>query len=369
MSKSAQIFLMILLTLPAIAMAQSGTGTEGGAGQSPAAAQAPVLNPRTTAAPAADTAAGRIHLDVVVTDKSGKPVSGLTLKDFTLLDDGRPVNILSFHAMDAAAQTANRPVEVILVLDAVNLPFQTVARSRVQIADFLRQNGGHLAQPVSIFVFNDDGVKILAQPSMDGNALATQLEQSGSQLRVIGRSAQYGGFDRYSLSLRGISIIAQSEAARPGKKLLIWAGPGWPLLDRAIDLSQKDQQKLFDSIVFLSKALREGHMSLYSVSLGELNGGTFLYQDYLKGVKTAEKANPPNLQLKVLAAQSGGRVTGPDNDITRQIESCVQDGKAFYTLSFDPPKADRANEYHDLKVTVDQPGLTARTNTGYYNEP
>jgi VWFA-related protein len=370
MSKSAQIFLMILLTLPAIAMAQSGTGTEGGAGQSPAAAQAPVLNPRTTAAPAADTAAGRIHLDVVVTDKSGKPVSGLTLKDFTLLDDGRPVNILSFHAMDAAAQTANRPVEVILVLDAVNLPFQTVARSRVQIADFLRQNGGHLAQPVSIFVFNDDGVKILAQPSMDGNALATQVDQADSKLRVIGRSSQYGAFDRYNLSLKWIQVIAESEAKRSGRKLLIWAGPGWPLLDRATyNITTKDQQQLFNSIVFLSTTLREAHMSLYSVTLGELNGGTFLYEDYLKGIKTAEKASLPDVQLKVLAVQSGGRVVGPDNDIAAQIERCAQDGKAFYALSFDPPKADRANEYHDLKVTVDQPGLTARTSTGYYNQP
>jgi VWFA-related protein len=346
------------------AMAQSGAGAEGGSGQ------APGLNPRTTAAPAPDAAEGRIHLDVVVTDKAGKAVSGLALKDFTLLDDGRPSNILSFHAIDAAVEAATRPVEVILVLDTVNLGLQTVARTRLQLANFLRQNGGHLAQPVSIFVFSDDGAKVLAQPSMDGNALATQLDQADSKLRIIGRSSQYGGFDRYALSLKWIQIIAQSEAKRPGRKLLIWAGPGWPLLDRATyNISNKDQQMVFNSIVFLSTTLREGHMSLYSVALGETNVGTFVYQDYLKGAKTAEKASLPDVQLKVLAVQSGGRVVGPDNDIAAQIESCVRDGRAFYTLSFDPPKADRANEYHDLKVTVDEPGLTARTSTGYYNQP
>ena len=369
MNKSAQTLLIILLSLPTIAIAQSGSGTESGSGQPPAATQAPVLNPRTAVTPVPDATEGRIHLDVVVTDKAGKPVSGLALKDFTLLDDGRPANILSFHAIDAA-KAVSKPAEVILMLDAVNLGLQTVARTRVGLASFLRQNGGHLAQPVSIFVFNDDGVKVLAQPSMDGNALATQLEHADSKLRVIGRSAQYGGFDRYNLSLQWISTIAQSEANRPGKKLLIWAGPGWPLLDRAtINITSKDQQMVFSSIVYLSTALREGHMSLYSVSLGEFNSGTFLYQDYVKGVKTAEKANLPDVQLKVLATQSGGRVVGPDNDIAAQIESCVQDASAFYTLSFDPPKADKANEYHDLKVTVDQPGLTARTNTGYYNQP
>ena len=369
MSKPAQFFLIILFSAPAIAIAQSGVGAAGGSAQTPAATQAPVLNPRTPTAPVPDATDGHIHLDVVVTDKAGKPVSGLELKDFTLLDDGRPAKILSFHGIDAVAQAASKPVEVILVLDAVNLPFQMVARTRLQIANFLRQNGGHLAQPVSIFVFNDDGVTVLAQPSMDGNALATQLDHADSRMRVIGRSSQYGGFDRFELSLKWISMIAESEAKRPDKKLLVWAGPGWPLLDRVIDMSLKDQQGLFNSIVFLSTTLREGHTSLYSVTLGEFNGSTFLYQNYLKGIKTAEKAGFPNLQLKVLSTQSGGRVAGPDNDIAAQIESCVQDAKAFYTLSFDPPKADRANEYHDLKVTVDKPGLTARTNTGYYDQP
>jgi hypothetical protein len=51
------------------------------------------------------------------------------------------------------------------------------------------------------------------------------------------------------------------------------------------------------------------------------------------------------------------------------MDACAQDAKGFYTISFDPPKADHANEYHDLKVEIGKPGLTARTNTGYYNQP
>jgi VWFA-related protein len=368
MSKFLRVFLAIFLCFPALGFAQAGAGAEGAAGQPPV--QAPALNPRTEPAPAADAGEGRIHLDVVVTDKAGKAVSGLELKDFTLLDDGRPGKILSFHAVDAVAQAASRPVEVIVFLDAANLGFQAVSQSRQQISKFLRENDGHLAEPVSILVFGDDGVKVLAQPSTDGNALATQLDQSDSQLRTIGRSAQWSGIERFNLSLKWVSMVAQSEVKRPGKKLLIWAGPGWPLLDRpSIDISPKAQQQLFDSIVFFSTALREGHMTLYSVSLGEPGLGTFIYQDFLKGVKTAEKANAPNLSLKVLALESGGRVVGPDNEIAAQMESCVRDASAFYTISFDPPRADRANEYHDLKVQIDRAGLTARTNTGYYNQP
>jgi hypothetical protein len=96
---------------------------------------------------------------------------------------------------------------------------------------------------------------------------------------------------------------------------------------------------------------------------------TELYGSYLKGVKTADGAYPPNLDLKVLAVQSGGRVLGPGDNITEQIDRCIEDAQAYYRLSFDPPPADGPNEYHDLKVQIDKPKLTARTSTGYYNQP
>ncbi len=41
----------------------------------------------------------------------------------------------------------------------------------------------------------------------------------------------------------------------------------------------------------------------------------------------------------------------------------------FYTMSFDPPHAAKPDEYHDLKVQIGGLGLSARTNTGYYNQP
>jgi VWFA-related protein len=371
MSKAATTCFAILLCIPTLAFAQGSVGMKGlSPAQGQALVQVPALAPRPAPAPASDATEGLIHLDMVVTDKAGKAVSGLALKDFTLLDDGRPSKILSFHAIDAVAQAPSRPVEIILLIDTANLGIQTVSQVRNQIASFLRQDGGHLAEPVSIFMFGDDGVKVLAQPSTDGNALATQLDHADSQLRIIGRSTQWHGIELFNLSVKWLSIVANTEAKRPGKKLLIWAGAGWPMLDSpGVEFSSKGQQQLFDSIVNLSTSMREGHMSLYSVSLGDPHLGTFAYEGYLKGVKTIDKAHAPNLSLKVLAVESGGRVLGPDNDITAQIGKCVQDARAFYTISFDPPKADHADEYHELKVQVDQPGLTARTNTGYYDEP
>ena len=357
-----------MVLLPVLAWAQQAAPPQ--TSVSPVVAQDPAHAPRAAYTPTSAPPEGRIHLDVVVTDKSGKAVTGLELEDFTLKDDGLAAKILSFHAVDTSAQKAGHPDEVIVLLDAVNLGLETVTRSRDQVVNFLRENGGHLAQPVTVFLFTDQGVKVLLQPSLDGNAMAAQLEKTETGLRTIGRSAQYGGFDRYDLSLKWIEMIAKSEVKRPGKKLLVWAGPGWPLLNRAsTQIDAKQQKIVFNGIVDLSTLLREARISVYSVSMGNPGLGTYLYEDYLKGVKTQEKTNLPNLSLKVLATQSGGRVMGPDNDITAQMDTCVQDAKAFYTISFDPPKADHADEYHDLKVEIGKPGLTARTNTGYYNQP
>src|ERR1700675_252226 len=63
-----------------------------------------------------------IRLDVVVNDKSGKPVAGLQQSDFTLFDNKLPEKILSFEAVPGAAPDSE-PAEVILVVDSVNIPF------------------------------------------------------------------------------------------------------------------------------------------------------------------------------------------------------------------------------------------------------
>jgi VWFA-related protein len=199
-------------------------------------------------------------------------------------------------------------------------------------------------------------------------------EVKGNIQSINAAEGSEGDLERFQLSVRELARIADNEAQQPGRKILIWVGPGWPMLDSSkYRFSDRDQKRYFDSIVELSTKLREGRVVVDSVAPAASTMGsglrTTLYQDFLKGVRTARQADSGNLALKVLALESGGRVTGPDNDIGAQIENCVQDASAFYTLSFDPPKADKANEYHDLKVTADQAGLVARTSTGYYNQP
>lgn len=69
-----------------------------------------------------DEVRGLISLDVVVTDNSGKPVSGLRREDFSLLDNGEPQKIISFREFDGSSTQTDPLVRVILVIDTIKTP-------------------------------------------------------------------------------------------------------------------------------------------------------------------------------------------------------------------------------------------------------
>ena len=319
-----------------------------------------------------------IKLDVVVTDGSGKPVTGLEPWDFKVTDNDQPRKILSFHSYDGLNVRPDLPVEVILVMDTANLQFQQVAFVRKEVGAFLRKNGGHLAQPVSLILLTDLELRMQPRPSTDGNAVASVLDQiKGRVSHITPAMGGEGALERFQLSARQMGNIAENEARKPGRKLLIWIGPGWPLVTRT-ELgyySAREQRRYFDGIVQLSTKLREARMVVYSVAPANIGAGggnslnTLRYKDFLKGVKSASEADSGNLSLKVLVTQTGGQILGPDNDVSGQIDRCIADADLFYRISFDPHLAGHADEYHELNVAVDKPGLTVRTNTGYYGQP
>ncbi len=52
-----------------------------------------------------------------------------------------------------------------------------------------------------------------------------------------------------------------------------------------------------------------------------------------------------------------------------QLNACMQELGAYYTLTFKPPAGEKAFSYHALKVTVARRGLKVNTMAGYYAEP
>lgn len=348
--------------------------------QQPSAIASPAQQPRGPVlakrpAPKAQTLLipeGKIKLDVMVNDSAGKPVAGLEPWDFKILDNNQPRKLLSFRGFDGVSVMPEPPVEILLLIDTVNLPFSEVADTRHQIELFLQQNGGHLKQPVTLLLLSDKGMRVQPRPSIDGKALLSVVNQIKGSVRVINPAMGGEGLlERFQLCAHQMASIAENEARKPGRKILIWVGPGWPILNRQElgSYSEKDQRRFFDGIVELSNQLREARIVVNSVAPSNGGDTSFLYQMYLKPVKTAADASSGNLALKVLATQTGGLILGPNNDLVAQINRCIDQANAFYRISFDPPPPAHADELHELKVVVDKPGMTVRTNTSYYDQP
>jgi hypothetical protein len=219
-----------------------------------------------------------------------------------------------------------------------------------------------------------DGWPLLRPPSV-----MFQLGELPAKLKGNLLNQPYSRQPR-TAALMGIAYILTAERQKAGRKLLLWVGPGvigsgaYPE-----PTDPADRQDIFDKIYWFSTLLREARVTLYTFSVGDNNPGISSqpgywglrdpWEGFLSGVKSTDQATAMDLYKKVLAVESGGRAPLTENDLGKQMDACLQEASTFYTLTFDPPLARHAAEYHDLKVEVREAGLTARTMTGYYDEP
>jgi VWFA-related protein len=316
-------------------------------------------------------AAGTIRLDVVVARKNGPPVAGLEQQDFTIIDNKHTQPITSFRAVSGRESKA----KVIVVLDAVNIDYERVAYARGEIEKYLRSEGGQLTHPTAFALLTDNGMQLQEQYSTDGNSIAAAVEANITGLRAIRRSSQYGGFERYNISIEGLRQLVEREVSTPERKIVLFVSPGWPLLSGpAVEnsLDTKQQKQLFETLVNLITQMQRANITLYSANpLGqnESESRASYYQSFLKGVNESRRMEPANLALQVLAVQSGGRAIDFNNDVSSVLRQSVADAQNYYEISFEPAPADPKNYYHRVDVKIAKPDLTARARMGYYADP
>ena len=330
--------------------------------------------PAQDAKPLTAPGSGAIQLDVVVTDTSGTPVSGLQLEDFTLLDNHLPQTITSFEAVDGR----QAHVEVVLVIDAVNLEARELAIEREEVKRFLKADQGRLAYPTTFAVLTETGIQFHLGFSQDGKAVSSALDHHRIPRRSIDRDADRGGgAPRADNSFEGFAQLLEEEREKPGRKLIVWISPGWPVVQLKLDAKQR--QHIFGNVVEISKQLREGRITLYKIDpSGTTDIEPGLTDDihlrpsdqtvYVAGPGNPSEARLGDLALGVMVMQSGGLILHPGNDLASDLRRCVADAQAYYQISFNPATPDRPNDYHYLEVRVAKPGLTARTRQGYYSQ-
>jgi len=139
-----------------------------------------------------------VQVNVVVRDKSGKPVEGLQPEDFTVFDEGQPQKIAVFSLESSSARTRaaggalppNRPSNVftnrlersgplrpsvtIVLFDALNTPIGDQAYARERIIQFLRTL--HPEDHAAIYLLTAK-LQVLHEFTQDTKELLATLER------------------------------------------------------------------------------------------------------------------------------------------------------------------------------------------------
>ena len=163
--------------------------------------------------------------------------------------------------------------------------------------------------------------------------------------------------------------MLEIERKEPGRKLLFWIGPGWPLLGS--DATSQQEDYFINQIVSLQNQMREARVQVFNLRIFRptMPPASISYQNYQKGIQRKDEAEEMYLTLQVLAIASGGRVTLPSHDVAGEIARTVNEESVYYTLQFKPDNAERPQKFHELAVQIGQPGAVARLITGYYEAP
>lgn len=190
----------------------------------------------------------RVPLDVIVLDKSGNPVRGLTKADFVVEEDGKRQNVLSFDWFDGKATEfvppkipalpANTFVDLptapehgplyVLYYDMVNTPLTQQMSAYKQLLDFADH-----AQPgtrIALFA-NVAGLHLIQGFTSDHALLRTAINYRGPGPHMP-KVFLYGnnyGFEDAGAALSNLKFIAQYLNGIPGRKNLLWVSSEFPI--------------------------------------------------------------------------------------------------------------------------------------------
>jgi VWFA-related protein len=329
-----------------------------------------------------------VVLNVVVMDKSGKPVTDLTRDDFTVLENNQPQFITSFEApaatsasalassLSASSAAPDLPTpglspRTILVFDQLNTGSVDLMIALQKIRSYLESQPAHLAQPTSLFSLNKRRLELLVPATQDRDVLLAVVRKNIIELPPVtleGGGIQ-GGAERLLTSLLALDEIALSSAEQKARKNVIWVGNGIPILSaNAVTLidRQRYQSWLHYSVNWLEETqttvytLDPHGIAVASESEGRYSGGVIL---------SGPGLTDSDLIFESLAIQTGGKIMRNRNDLDVAIASAVREGSSAYTLAYYPSDTNWDSSFRPIRVQTSRPGLTARTQLGYYAIP
>ena len=336
-----------------------------------------------------------IEIEVSVLDKDRRPVRGLKQADFTILQDGRPQEIVAYDEIAipdapttgpawsrevASEVQTNRVPEgrlIVLLLDDAMEPGPYVESTKRIARDVVSRVGPEDRTAVvftrdsrNVQDFTADRAKLLA--AIDHFTTGFVFSQKRDNPASRGDDTFY----RYSIDT--IGEIAKSLADLPHRrKVLVYVGIGVPVsLEDATTApaigseegTKADQQgSALQSMGSLGQALRRAQMSnvtIYSIDsagAGGLEAYALSHPEYVGATQPQEMRD----YLFALAANTGGRATVEMNDVKTAIERLFRENNWYYVIGYRATTPPDDDKFRRLEVKVNRPGVTVRARSGF----
>jgi len=370
-----------------------------------------------------------VLVDFVVVDKSGRPVDGLSAKDFVVKEDGKEQRIVSLQAFGrtgtaphaAANETSTRAPglatttstsapngSTIVLVDDLHLTPDQAARLRPALKGLLttvgtRSGGLMLVSPASQISALADlplGAAELAPlvdtiaghrieehttfPIADAEALAIARRDLPTIARVTTRfvtlNPELTRDDAETFAIeRGIEIAHEARARRDrfydvALSCLDWltSRPGRHSLVVVSGgfAADPDDAKYFDVV---TRSLRANAPIDFLDARGL--SGFNRYHDVEFGPLLSRAADEgPYGRFEAaegttgLAVDTGGLTVVNTNDMGKGLDQLLDSMTAYYVAAYRPPPHEKRG-FRKIKVEVRGKGLHVRARTGYFSEP
>jgi VWFA-related protein len=360
-----------------------------------------------------------VQIDVLVTGKNNKPVAGLKREDFELYDNNKTQHITNFsfeeidkkRVGDRTTEATSLPRAIAagelkrviaFVVDTLHIKFEDIYQTRKMLGDFVDNK----MQPGDLVLIlpTGGGSGVLQQFTSDRRMLHRAIDRlrplffsndstpyrsfarlggtAGGQAGTLGRGSSGRASAAVDLgampdtleeadvraTLSALNETIKSMARLPGRKVSVFVSEGLRIFATRTtnDLDKTTSLAARANVVFYAIDPR-------GLDPLGLMPGDDLDQDVDVATAVANATNQKRddfhesqESLRVLAADTGGKFFGNNNDIKQGLDAMLDENAAYYMLGFYPEAARWDGKFHKVKVVVrNRPDLTVSFRKGY----
>jgi VWFA-related protein len=273
-----------------------------------------------------DTAVQEVRLTVTVTGRSGQSVTGLTMNDFLVSEDGRVQQIVDFGR---EGERVDRPLSVLLLVDRS-------LSMRVHLEDLSKAVGALLG---SLRPADEVGVASVVNGEFElAQPFVGRGEPLDPGLATIGSAA--GGTPLFDAIERGLKLMRD----RPGRRVILALTDGWD--DRLrLNVSFFQSNYLLD----LARKAQRSNTQIMMIWPGPPAHGT--------------------LAIESLVQETGGLIYFLRADMPELLAQIGRDLQEQYYLSYFSEVRERDARRRKIEVVVRRPEVQVRSVGGVFPLP